>query len=200
MGLDNKSNEIFIKKILRKLYYKRAKIIFSEIKGYIKSGERVLDIGAGDCLIAKMIREQIKTDVTAMDVVDYNLTDLQLIVYDGKKLPFSNCEFDEVILSVVLHHCANPMIVLDEAIRVSKKKIIIIESVFFSSFSKYWSYFFDWYWNRLLHKVPCPFNHKTSEEWKRIFLEKGLKICDSQYLGIDIWYIPELHHLYYLEK
>ena len=199
-GVNSIVNNNLLRNILNKIYYRRAEVIFSEVKKYIKQGEKVLDVGAGDGLVAKRIRDRLQADVMIVDVVDYNLTDMRLIKYDGKRLPFPDSTFDKVLLSVVLHHCEDPMDVLDEAIRVSKKNIVVIESVFFSAFGKYWSYLIDWYWNRLLHKVPCPLNHKTPEKWESIFTKKGLKICDSLYLGIDIWYLPEWHYLYYLEK
>lgn len=199
-GVNSRVNNNLLRNLLNKIYHRRAETIFSETNGYIEDGDTVLDIGAGDCLVAQRIRDRLQADVMIVDVVDYNLTDMRLIKYDGKRLPFPDNTFDKVLLSVVLHHCEDPMTALDEAIRVSKKNIIVIESVFFSTFGKYWSYVIDWYWNRLLHKVPCPLNHKTPEKWESIFTKKGLKIRDSRYLGIDIWYLPEWHYLYYLEK
>jgi ubiquinone/menaquinone biosynthesis C-methylase UbiE len=48
-------------------------------------------------------------------------------VYDGHTLPFSENQFDISLLFYVLHHCQNWNQVLDEAVRVTRRNLIIIE-------------------------------------------------------------------------
>lgn len=138
---------------------------------------KVLDVGAGRCLIAKELQENYNAKVTCIDVDDLNETGIPLIVYDGRKIPFSGNKFDTVLLVYVLHHCEDPVAVLEECKRVCKNngKIIVFEDFGFIWFT----YFMDIVANRL-HDVATPLNFKSKKEWKRLFRSLGLEIAYSE--------------------
>jgi len=74
----------------------------------LKSGWRVLDVGAGTCLISQKLRDAAGVDMTCSDIKDYNETDLPLVVSEPNHLPFDDDSFDVVLLIFVLHHSVNP--------------------------------------------------------------------------------------------
>ena len=185
----------FFKKIAKPLCLQKARKIAKHCSNYVKGD--VLDVGAGRCLIAKEIQDVYKVKVTCIDVNDLNETSLDLIVYDGKSIPFRNNRFDNVLLVYVLHHCEDPIAVLKECKRVCKSggKIIIFEDFGFIWFT----YLMDIIANKL-HNVATPLNFKTEKEWKYIFKDNGLNIL-KVHNGVEKqWFYPFVEHKMFVLK
>lgn len=64
-------------------------------------------------------------NVISSDVINYWWENFILLDKTKKEIPFVNNEFDISICSEVLEHVYSPFIILEELIRVTKKKIII---------------------------------------------------------------------------
>lgn len=67
----------------------------------------VLDVGTGNGLVAAFIKKYFPVNrVASIDVVDRLISDgdIDFSVYDGKKIPFPDSQFDSVVLVNVLHH------------------------------------------------------------------------------------------------
>lgn len=174
-------------------------LVYSEIKPFLIAGN-ALDIGTGSGRIAQKINAGGFT-TSVIDVIDFNQSNLPLTIYDGKTIPFPDDKFTNVTLLTVLHHCDSYKDVLSEAIRVSQKNIIIIESVFTNQNEYYANMFFDWLWNRVVYQdVNVPFNFHTPEDWTNLFKDKGLIIDKSLDLGYDSPMTPEHHWLFVLKK
>ena len=157
------------------IYKKRADFYANRVLPFIKENEKVLDIGAGNGVIAKVINK--KADVTLVDVIDYNQTDLTLIIYNGKTLPFPDNHFDTSLLVAVLHHTEYPEELLKEAKRVSKR-LIIVEEVYTTRFGKLFLSLWDWFFN-IATKAPLYFNFHSKKEWNQIFNRLGLTMVDN---------------------
>ena len=158
-------------RLVKPLCLCKARKIGQHCNRYISG--KVLDVGAGRCLIAKELHEKYNTDITCIDIADLNETDMKLIVYDGKKIPFPDSKFDTILIVYVLHHCENPVKVLKECKRVCKNggSIIIFEDFGFILVSA----LFDILANKM-HNVNTPLNFKSVGEWKKIFSGLGMKI------------------------
>jgi len=158
-------------RLVRPLCLCKAQKITKHCRRFVKG--RVIDIGAGRCYIAKEIQDVCNVDVACIDIDDLNETDLNLIVYDGRNIPYKSNSFDTSLIVYVLHHCKDPEAVLRECIRVCKNngRIIIFEDVGF----KFPTYVFDWIGNKL-HNVEAPLNFKSLEEWKKLFKRLNLGI------------------------
>jgi len=94
---------------------------------YLEGIDSVLDIGTGTSIPIHIFAENFP-DVrySTIDVVDIRKrVELPFIIYDGKKLPFENLEFDVSILNETLHHCEDPEPVLNEASRVAKSVYVV---------------------------------------------------------------------------
>ncbi len=157
--------------LVKPLVLSKARKITNHCRKFVSG--KVLDVGAGRCYIAKHIQERCNVNVTCIDIDNLNETDLKLIVYDGKKIPFASGTFNTVLIVYVLHHCKNPIDVLKECRRVCKKggKIIIFEDIGY----KFPTYVFDLLGNKL-HNVEAPLNFKKHDEWLRIFKDLNLKL------------------------
>lgn len=164
-----------LRKIMEDQYLKRAHQVTKRISKHVKKNEKVVDIGSGTGFVAKLLMEKTDAKVTLVDVRKNPLCrHTPLTLYNGKKLPFADNSFDTASLVAVLHHCPKPMDVLDEAIRVATKRIIIMEDLFESRIERWLTLLEDSIvnWEFKGH----PHNNKREKEWMEVFQKKGLKI------------------------
>ena len=106
----------------------RATIIAEILARHFSPQHTVLEIGAGKGHVARALKEAAQLDIKLVDVVDYNETELKLELYDGVRLPFADQSFDYSLLVFVLHHTPEPLVVLQEALRVSRCGVLVVEN------------------------------------------------------------------------
>ena len=105
----------------------RAQHNFKKIKQYL-TGVKILDLGAGDGFLGELIKTKMSKEVVLVDVVDYNYTDLPLLICkENERIPLEDNSVDTCIMYTVLHHAENPENVLKEASRVTAKRMVIME-------------------------------------------------------------------------
>ncbi len=180
----------------------RASRCFHTIKDYIK-GEDILDLGAGDGLLGENIVNRLNKRVMLFDIIDYNYSTLPMNVFsEGDPIPLPSNSVDTTILYTVLHHAMAPRFLLEEAVRVTKKRLIIVEGYIDTTFHYRINSFFDWFLNRVIkdEDVPIPLNYNTTAKWDHIFRSEHLQITKKVYLGVDEPLAPEFHVLYVLDK
>lgn len=165
----------------------KAKKINECCKEFVKG--KVLDIGAGRCYIADEIRKKNKADVTCLDVKNLGQAGMKVVVYDGKKIPFKNNEFNTCLIAYVLHHCEYPLKVLEEAARVTKGNMIIFEDTKPSAFVN----MMDFLSNKL-RNVETPFKFRTEKEWLKVFKKLNLKIVAVKHNVEREWFYPFVEH------
>lgn len=186
---------IVFKLLVHKLHELRARnAIVKKIEPYLQSEDRILDIGSGTGHTCRNLLER-GYDVSPLDVRDLSLfDDVTPTLYDGKKIPFNDDSFDVALILTVLHHTYNPVVIIEEAKRVSKK-IIIIEDVYSNFVSKYLTFFFDSIGN--MDIVHHPHSNKTDEQWRNLFALLKLKLLDAK----KAYSMPVFTHAtYFLEK
>ena len=171
----------------------RAQLIFEQIRDYLK-GRDVLDLGCGDGKVGEIIYNEQSREVILVDVYEHgNIANINLpfgLIKQNKKIPFLDDNFDTTLLLTVLHHSDDPILVLEEAKRVTKNggRIVIIESVYgvngYDNLNedeqRLVNIFFDHFYNRIIHysefpenKVNVPFNFRTPEQWNSLFEQLG---------------------------
>ncbi len=88
--------------------------------------ESLLDVGAGDGAIAAEVARRVGAQrVAGVDVLVRPVTVIEVISYDGERLPFEDKSFEVVTISDVLHHCAKPQDVLRECLRVASRCVLV---------------------------------------------------------------------------
>jgi SAM-dependent methyltransferase len=154
-------------------------------------GAKVLDIGTGSGYLAKMIQLERKAEVTCVDVVDCNRTELPTVLFDGLHLPFADREFDVVLLSYVLHHAGKDQErLLAEAKRVCRGKIIIYEDEVLRGSEEFYSKAHGGVYN-WLYGTTTPCRHRPIEEWLKIFTRNGLEVEENKSdWGVGSIFIP----------
>ena len=153
----------------------------ADIGRFVEKGERVLDIGAGIGVIGELLSKNRLAAVTLLDVARFNRSKLPLVLYDGRTIPFPEASFDTSLLSFALHHCQDPLQVLREAARVSRKRIIIYEDTFDSRLERFLTCANDFIANLHLFlvnpfKINMPYNYRKVEDWEKLFKDLGLQV------------------------
>lgn len=162
------------KVIGEKLFGKAVFQSISQMEPFLKPGDKIIDLGAGQCLYTKLLRDK-GYDVKPVDIKNHSYyKEIEVYVYDGMHLPFRDNEFDVCLLRSVLHHTPDPELVLKEAKRVSIK-LIIHENVVTNIFQRYYTYLIDCIMNKELVE---PHTNKTDKEWKYLFKKLELDLVN----------------------
>lgn len=142
---------------------------------YIKRGEKLLDLGCGNGVWALEISEKFGASVVLADIADANKTKLPFYLFDGSKADFPDKSFDVVLLNFVLHHTPNPIVILKEAIRLSRGKIIIYEDNASGIIPKMSTTLHGAIFN-IVNRINNKATFHSFSEWKKIFISLHLKI------------------------
>ena len=184
----------FPKDIIYRILKARAKDLAGMVSPYLKKDELILDIGPASCTVTEVLIDQ-GLRVFPLDVENFSIVDTILpTLYDGDRMPFKDDQFDTSLILFVLHHTPDPAKVLAEAMRVSKK-IIILEDIVTSPFHKSLTAALDSLMN--LEFYDQPHTNKSDQEWRTIFENLDLKLLAQEYMSSSI---IMRHALYFLEK
>lgn len=161
---------------------KRAERIFRQLSTFLAPG-LTLDLGCGDARLGKLIQtvtgQTILADVYRNDeAIQSGLPIIQIGHEDP--LPFKSNSVGTAVLCTILHHAANPLHTLSEAVRVvtPRGRLLVHESVYgayatpsipdflddvtaaFVALNESEQFavnvFFDHYYNRCIHYSPDP--------------------------------------------
>jgi len=159
-------------------------------------GSRVLDLGAGEGFVLAALGTG-----TAVDVGSFRRAAVPYVVYDGSTLPFAEATFDTTLLLLTLHHCEKPESVLDEAIRVTRHRLILTESVYRNRLDRFWLHALDARFNRLRHagRMPAPLTFRPSAEWEALFASRNLRPVAARWLGSRLERLIHHPRLYVLD-
>lgn len=166
---------MFFSRLRTRKEYKRAFIKYKLFQEFIEDSDAsIVDVGSGTGYFSEILQNQ-GYQITAVDVVDRSKTDkISTIVYDGRDLPFQPNSHDIGMLITVLHHCKDPDYLLKEVVRISKKRLFILEDVYSNAFMKYITWFADSLAN--FEFIGHPHTNKTETEWERCFEHLDLKL------------------------
>lgn len=154
-------------------------------------GRRVLDLGAGEGYVTAALEDAW---VCAADVGAFRRAEVPYVVYDGRRLPFRDASFDTTLLLLVLHHCADAEGVLDEAVRVTRRRLVVIESVYRNRRDHFWLDLLDGRINGFRHdgRMAHAIDARMPDGWRRAFALRGLTILTERWLGA--WWERLVHH------
>jgi SAM-dependent methyltransferase len=164
-------------------------------------GRRILDVGAGEGYLAAGLTGGDRA-ICGVDVGPFRRAPLPYVVYDGRHLPFADATFDTTLVLLTLHHCDQPERVLAEAQRVTRRRLIITESVYRNRVDLFWLVLLDARVNRLRHagRMNAPLAFRPPAEWDALFRSGGWRCTSTRWLGSRWERLVHHPHLWILDR
>lgn len=188
------------------VFKRRVRVLSRHLAEMLPRDAKVLDVGCGDGLIAKLIMEQ-RPDVRleGIDILVRPQTHVPVTPFDGQIIPHPDASFDAVMFVDVLHHTNDPMILLREARRVARKAVLIKDHNRDGFLAGPTLRFMDWVGNAR-HGVVLPYNYWPSSRWQQAFADLQLRSAENRVaIGLYPWpaswlFGRGLHFIARLEK
>jgi SAM-dependent methyltransferase len=169
------------------VHKRRISILSEWYSKLIPSNSSVLDVGCGDGRLAWLIADK-RPDIS-IHGIDVRLRPdaaISVETFNGRSIPYGDGSFDVVMFIDVLHHTNDPMILLNEGVRVARQAILVKDHLLEGAFAYSTLRFMDWVGNAR-HGVALPYHYWTSTQWERAFDKLGLVI---HYWGSDLKLYP----------
>jgi SAM-dependent methyltransferase len=107
--------------------------------------------------------------------------------FDGRTIPYGNASFDVVMFIDVLHHAEDSCGLLKEALRVSRKVVLIKDHIQEGFLAGPTLRFMDRVGN-LRHGVSCRYDYWPRQRWSRTLESLGVKVIKwRRHLGLYPW-------------
>lgn len=185
-------------RIFQKFYRMAGQRMAFECKDFLSEGSKILDLGCGSGITGRCFKDFFKADILGVDIKDQRVEKIPFQIFNGDKIPFPENFFDTTLISFVLHHSQEPLLLLKEAKRVTKDKIIIYEDLtegFLATiFSKIHCLTFD----HFFQKQKSGEKFQNGQNWKKIFEELGLILAFEKRVNSSL--NPVEKRVFILEK
>jgi ubiquinone/menaquinone biosynthesis C-methylase UbiE len=174
------------------IYAKRVAVLADMIVSHLRVGNKVLDIGCGSGMLGKAIlgHANCPAGISYVGVEKHKRghEPIEVVELTNDTLPFGDGEFDAVVVADVLHHENDEGFLFDEAVRVSRRYVIVKDHKV-SGFMAQWRVsFLDWAANDP-YSVECTYRYHTLEEWRSLFRERALKLVEEK-TSINLYPFP----------
>ena len=154
---------------------RRVRVLAGHLAEFSPIGASVLDVGCGDGQVARiMLARRPDLQISGVDVLLREHTSIKVDLFDGANLPSENGSKDIVMFVDVLHHTVDPMVLLRESARVSRRWILIKDHNLNGYAANTTLRFMDWVGNSR-YGVSLPYNYWPAERWESAFVELGLR-------------------------
>ena len=189
-----------------RVFARRIRVLAGHIAALLPRDATVLDVGAGDGQVARLVMDQ-RPDVKirGVDVMARATSHIPVEIFDGTHLPHEDREFDAAMMVDVLHHAADQHALLKEMVRVVKSTVVIKDHLADGFLARPTLAFMDWVGNAR-YGVSLPYSYWTSSQWTQSFSALGLRVAEwRDALGIYPWpasmaFDRKLHFVAKLER
>lgn len=196
--LTGQGKEMSFHEIFKNFYAKKGEKMAIECQDFIEESSKILDLGCGSGLAGKEFQKLFKADLIGIDIVDIRVEKIPFQIFDGLNIPFPDNHFDYILISYVLHHAKDPILLLREAKRVVKKRIIIYEDLLGGWLSELICRIHGSTFSYLFQGKKGSISFKKEKEWEKVFEDLKLKIIFEKKISPVL--IPIDKKLFVLEK
>ena len=179
------------------IHGRRARFYLRHLQPHVPAGKRLIDVGAGDGLLAKMLADATDAaSLRAFDVEARQVGPVPVEVYDGHTLPIDDGGADVSICVTVLHHCDDVKRVLSEIRRVTGERFLLIEDRYNSLLDRMVVLGVHHY---LRWVESMPFNKggfADTGRWRRLLNDAGFAVVATKRLGIAVPWLPVTNTLF----
>ncbi len=167
---------------------RRTRVLCGHLSDVIPEGFRVLDVGCGDGLLARLIvGRRPDLALEGIDVLVREGTHVPVTAFDGHAIPHPDASFDAVQFVDVLHHTDDPEELLREAVRVARRAVVIKDHTLEGLLAGPTLRTMDRVGNAR-HDVAMPHTYWRRERWLATFDALGLTIGTwRSKLGLYPW-------------
>ena len=157
------------------VHTRRVETLAAHVSDLLPRGLSVLDVGCGDGLLAAHVtKRRPDLQISGIDVLVRGSTHIPVRAFDGTTIPFPSRSIDAVVFVDVLHHTVDPLVLLREAVRVSRGIVILKDHTRDGFLAGPTLRVMDWVGNAR-HGVALPYNYLSTFEWRRAFKAVGLR-------------------------
>lgn len=159
----------------------------------------ILDVGCDDGALSQMlIKKNHSLTIKGIDIQDDRLAKIPRKIYDGKKIPYKDKQFDITMAVDVLHHTRDIGSLLKEMKRVTKKYIIIKDQVSKDPLSFLVISFVDWLTNAPFG-IKCTYNYPSLHKWYDYFNQLELRVeYSSKTSGVPAIFFDNYNYIFKL--
>jgi len=172
-GLQTRILDSLVRGGAEKQLQTRAELFTSLFEKELPTHSTILDIGGRWGFYSGPLEKRGHRPLV-LDVVRPGFQKAPVVIYDGSEMPFADKSFDVSIFVTVLHHIRDQASVLQEARRVTRKRILIVEDLYHHPVGRIWTILRDRILNFEWFGHPCGF--RTQGEWESFFKSQGLQV------------------------
>ncbi|MDE0826206.1 MAG: class I SAM-dependent methyltransferase [Akkermansiaceae bacterium] len=162
------------------IYARRIEVLSKIIEPHLSSGDHILDIGSGGGALAAKLRSEAaaagkEIAIQGIEKHPRGGEEVETLSFDGYQIPCEDGHYDMTILADVVHHEEDYMQLLKEAVRVTKKYLVIKDHTPRGLLGYRRICFMDWAANNP-YGVKCLYRYFTAEEWREIYESLGVSV------------------------
>jgi SAM-dependent methyltransferase len=158
------------------VHRRRASVLRDHLTELLPKNATVLDVGCGDGLISDLImQKRPDVKIRGVDTLRRSQTQIPVECFDGEVIPYGDGSFEVTMFVDVLHHTMDPMILLQEAVRVARKAVIIKDHICDGLLDDLTLRLMDQVGNAR-HGVTIPYNYWSQQKWFEAVDTLGLRI------------------------
>jgi len=171
------------------VYRRRLEVLSTMIAERLREGDRVLDVGCGGGTLGAAILAHPKcparVTIRGLERVARGGEPIEVIPYDGVRMPLEDRSVDVVIVADVLHHDREPDRLLAEVHRVCRGHLFFKDHQICGLLGYRRICLIDWAANAP-YGVPCLYRYHRPGEWADRWRTAGF-VPEHEWRSIDLY-------------